>query len=167
MKKITLIRHAKSSWDNPSLRDSQRPLNKRGKRDAPFMSSMMAGRGWAPDQLISSPAVRAYTTAQHFAAALGREASSILQDPGIYEAGMRDILRIIHNLDDSWEHVALFGHNPTFTMVANHFQHGRIIDNVPTCGIVEIEGAQISHWSDFAPDTAQLLHFHYPKQYFS
>lgn len=166
MKKITLIRHAKSSWSDRSLKDHDRPLNDRGKRDAPFMSKMMASRGWAPDVLISSTANRAFTTANHFALALGHDVSSIVKERRIYEAGKPTILHLIANLEEQWNSVAFFGHNPTFTTIANLFYKNDYLDNLPTCGIVEIEDATANSWQDFAPPSAVITEIHYPKQYF-
>jgi phosphohistidine phosphatase len=166
MKKITLIRHAKSSWDHPGLADHDRPLNNRGRRDAPFMAQLMAGRGWQPAALVSSPAVRARTTAAFFAEALGRPAESLVIEPAIYEASLSTMLELIRGLNPAWSSVALFGHNPTFTSLANQFTR-EWIDNVPTCGIVEIMGAGVEEWAAFSPATARVTGFHYPKQYFS
>lgn len=166
MKKIVLVRHAKSSWDHPGLADHDRPLNKRGERDAPFMGRMMAGKGWTPDALVSSSAVRARTTARHFAEALGWGAERIVIRPDIYEASVSHMLELISGLDDAWSEVALFGHNPTFTQLANLFAE-EYIDNLPTCGIVEVEAADIARWEEFAPDRARKVDFHYPKQYFT
>ncbi|MCB0638913.1 MAG: histidine phosphatase family protein [Lewinella sp.] len=166
MKKIVLIRHAKSSWDHPGLADHDRPLNQRGLRDAPFMAQMMAGRGWQPDALVSSSAVRARTTAAYFVEALGRPAESLLIEPAIYEASVRTMQDLIGGLDPAWSSVALFGHNPTFTMLANQFTRD-FIDNLPTCGIVEILGAGVDAWPDFVPAAARVTAIHFPKQYFS
>lgn len=166
MKKLTLIRHAKSSWEDMSLRDHDRPLNKRGKRDAPFMAQLMASRGWRPDRLISSTAMRAKTTAFHFAGALNLTESDVLQREQIYEASSASMINLIAGLDDQWSEVALFGHNPTFTMVANLFYRNDFLDNLPTCGIVEIEAAEVDRWTDLSPDNAQVVAVHYPKQYF-
>ena len=166
MKKVTLIRHAKSSWEDMMLKDHDRPLNKRGKRDAPFMAKMMASRGWRPDLLISSTANRAQTTTRHFAEALNIRPEEMLLQERIYEASIPTIINLIAQLNDQWSAVALFGHNPTFTMVANIFYRNEYLDNLPTCGIVEIEAPGITTWDTFTPDTAQVVSVHYPKQYF-
>ena len=166
MKKITLVRHAKSSWSDLSLRDHDRPLNGRGRRDAPFMAKMMASKGWAPDALVSSTAKRAFTTASHFAQALGQEPGAIVKEERIYESDSATIIHLISNLKEEWEHVGFFGHNPTFTNVANLFYKDDYLSNLPTCGIVEIEDTQAVNWSDFAPPTAIVTTIHFPKQYF-
>lgn len=165
MKTIYLVRHAKSSWDNPSLRDIERPLNKRGLRDAPFMAKLLSAKGIKIDQLISSPANRAYTTATYFAKALGKDQAEIQQMDEIYEAYSRDILNIVNSLPATLDTVMLFGHNPTFTSFANFFSRDYIA-NMPTCSIVQID-ADVSSWEKFNERTGRVVAFHYPKQYFS
>lgn len=165
MKTVFLIRHAKSSWSDMSLRDIDRPLNKRGKRDAPFMAKLLIGKGVKPDAIISSPANRAYTTATHFAAAAGIKEKDIIRNADIYEAAVITIQEIIRDLNDEWDTVFLFGHNPTFTYVANEYEGGDYIANVPTCGITEI-AAEVKKWEKFSEKTARRKNFYYPKQYF-
>lgn len=165
MKKLTLIRHAKSSWSDYGLRDHDRPLADRGLRDAPFMAQLMASRGWLPDALVSSTALRARTTAEFFAAALGWQPAVVQLDKRIYEASVPTLLDFIAHLPDQWNHIALFGHNPTFTQVANLFYQKKYIDNLPTCGIVELVAEDAGQWSQFTPDTARVTAVHYPKQY--
>lgn len=164
MKTVYLIRHAKSSWKDMSLRDIDRPLNKRGKRDAPFMGKLLVDQGVQPDVLISSPANRAFTTACHIANAFGIEKEDIIKDKSIYEAYTTDILQIIQSQPSSRSTIFLFGHNPTFTSVANQFT-SNYIDNVPTCGIVQIE-APINDWKAFNEKTGKVISFQYPKQHF-
>ncbi len=163
MKTIYLIRHAKSSWDNPDLRDFDRPLNKRGFRDAPFMAAFLSKQVPTPDKLVSSPANRAFTTATYFAEALGQKAKDIHQEAGIYEAYAQEVLLIIQGLEPAWDTVCLFGHNPGFTNLANQFSKD-FIPNIPTCGIAKISGA-ITDWKDFEKGKVKLMNFHYPKQF--
>ena len=164
MKSLFLIRHAKSSWEDPSLRDFDRPLNPRGLRDAPFMSKLLKGKGVVVDQIVSSPANRAFSTAKYFAEAFGIDAADIMQRKEIYEAYPEDVLEIVKELPKQVNVALVFGHNPTFTSLANQF--GEYLSNVPTCGIVRID-ANIDDWADFSIKTAQRTAFHYPKQYFS
>ena len=165
MKTVYLVRHAKSSWKDMSLKDIDRPLNKRGKRDAPFMGNLLKEQGVMPDILISSPANRAYTTACHFAEAFGLSKEEVVQEPRIYEAWGSEILDIIRQQTDDRTTIFLFGHNPTFTSVANSFTDN-YIDNVPTCGIVRID-AEIELWEDFSYQTGRVISFQFPKQHFS
>lgn len=164
MKTIFLIRHAKSSWDQPLLKDIDRPLNKRGFRDAPFMANMLSHKIKAPDQLISSPAKRAFTTATYFAEAFKIKPADIQREKGIYEAYTQELLYLVQHLDSSLDTVCLFGHNPGFTSLANQFATD-FIDNVPTCGIVEIAG-DIDDWSEFQKKKVAVKAFYFPKQFY-
>lgn len=165
MKTVYFIRHAKSSWKDMSLKDFDRPLNKRGKRDAPFMAQKLVEFGVAPDAIISSPANRALTTAKHFAKALSILSANFIQEPAIYEAYATTVLKIIQTQSSQFSTLLVFGHNPAFTMIANMFKGGRHIDNVPTCGIVKVEAA-VKTWKDFTPEEGMVKAFYFPKQYF-
>ena len=165
MKTVYLVRHAKSSWDNPGLSDSDRPLNKRGLNDAPFMAKMMRGKGVKPDVLISSPAKRALTTASFFQTEMGLSAQQLLVRDEIYEASSQEILALINKLPQEYRTVMLFGHNPTFTYVANKFSK-KLIDNIPTCGVIRID-AKTEQWKDFSPDHASVTESYFPKEYLS
>jgi len=165
MKIVYFIRHAKSSWKDMSLRDFDRPLNKRGKRDAPFMAAKLRAFGVKPDAIITSPANRAITTATHFAKALAISPQNMLQEAGIYEAYARTVLQILQAQSNNFETLLVFGHNPAFTMIANMFKGGAHIDNVPTCGIVKIVSDK-KKWEDFTPKNGMVTEFHFPKQYF-
>ena len=164
MKRLFVIRHAKSSWDDPSLKDFERPLNKRGKRDAPFMSQLLAGKEDSLDQIVASPANRAATTAGYFAEAFGIPSEQLIFNKNIYEAHHSTLQNIINAFDNKWESVAMFGHNPGFTNLVNLFTT-EYLSNLPTCGIVKIVGL-VDSWSEFTPDNAAVRVIHYPKQYF-
>jgi len=162
MRTLFLIRHAKSSWDNPGLRDFNRPLNERGLREAPLMAQLLANRGVQPDLLVSSPAKRALTTALFFAEKFGIADEQVLREQDIYEAAPTDILQIISHLPDSAAVVCLFGHNPTFTDVANRFSDD-FIDNVPTCGIVQIE-SEAESWKTMYEGNSRVKAHFFPKE---
>jgi len=164
MKRFYLIRHAKSSWSNPGLSDIERPLNNRGLRDAPFMSKMLAGKGVRPDRILSSPAVRAHTTARYFAEAFQIDPTEIDLHRNIYEAYPEQVLSLMRDLEQEWETVLFFGHNPSFTSLANMFTEEYIV-NVATCGIVCIESSA-SSWADVDPSNAIVESYLYPKMYF-
>ncbi len=164
MKTLYLTRHAKSSWKELDLDDFDRPLNKRGKRDAPFMGQLLKKKNILPDVLISSPAVRAYTTARTIATEIGYPAENIMTDENIYEASSSELLDIINSIEDENRSAMLFGHNPGFTMLSNYLS-GKDILNIPTCGIVKIEFEK-EKWSDIEIDTGKLIWFEYPKKYF-
>ncbi len=165
MKTVYFIRHAKSSWDDMSLRDSERPLNKRGYRDAPFMAKLFKAKELKPDIIYSSPAVRAYTTAKFFAEALEVDLESIQVDGDLYLGNEDYIISQINALDDKIETVCFFGHNPTTTNLANIF-HDSYLPNVPTSGIVKIQSKN-SSWKNFSLKEAKFVEMHYPKQYFT
>ncbi len=165
MKVVYFVRHAKSSWEDPSLKDFDRPLNKRGFRDAPFMGKLLHAKGAKPDQLISSPAMRAKTTAGFFAEALEIPKEEIRLVRDIYEAFPEEILRLINELPNGLNEVMIFGHNPTMTALANKFSED-LISNIPTCGVFKVV-AEVDDWQAFGPQTGQLTDYHYPKQYFS
>jgi phosphohistidine phosphatase len=164
MKTVLFIRHAKSSWKEPDLADIERPLNKRGLRDAPFMARLLAGKGIKPDVILSSPAVRAFTTARFFAESLGWPAERIRVERRIYDAYPGDLLQLLQKLPEEAETVLLFGHNPTITAVANYFAE-HYIPNVPTCGIAQV-AMEVSSWKDVAPRRGKLVAYYYPKQHF-
>lgn len=163
MKKLYLVRHAKSSWDYPQLSDHDRPLASRGLRDAPFMASMLEEQGVKPDRLVSSTAKRAYSTAVFFANAFGIDSEDILTERRVYHAMSSDVLDVVSAWPDEWNTVLLFGHNPTFTDVANYFTDN-YIDNVPTCGIVGIE-AEDDSWKSFRRREGRVVDYWYPKQF--
>ncbi len=164
MKKAIFIRHAKSSWADPSLRDFDRPLNKRGFRDAPFMAKLLRAKLEHLDLIVSSPANRAFTTATYFAKAFDIEAVDIVQDKRLYHAYPSEVLRVVKTQSDEVSNILVFGHNPGFTDLANHFTDD-YIDNVPTCGIFVVQ-SDSNTWSNFDDQGVRLTEYYYPKQYF-
>lgn len=108
MKTLVLVRHAKSSWKDPGLADRDRPLNPRGRRDAPEMGRRLAARG-TPDRIVTSPALRAATTAAVIAEAVGYPEREIVEDERLYGAGSEEILEVIRGIEDRFERVFLLG----------------------------------------------------------
>ena len=137
VKDLILIRHAKSSWKESSLDDRERPLNRRGERDAPEMGARLARRRWRPDQIVSSPAVRALTTARMIAKKLDYARSDIVVEERLYGASVVELLDVIRKADESATRLMLFGHNPGLTELANHLGP-REIPNLPTCGVLHL-----------------------------
>src|SRR4051812_32198745 len=119
MRLLTIVRHAKSAWDYPELSDFERPLNERGRKDAPVMARRCLVEWGKPERLVSSPALRAITTARAFAEVFGIAAEEIAVQPKIYEAAVEPLLRLIRTLDDGDRHVMLFGHNPGVTALSH------------------------------------------------
>lgn len=165
MKTVFFIRHAKSSWADMSLRDIHRPLNKRGLRDAPFMAKALAAKGVKVDLILSSPANRALTTAKYFAQEQGIDQKEISIENAIYEAYPETIIQLLKETSPEVNTIFIFGHNPTFTSIANYYS-GTYIPNVPTCGIIKVETA-IDSWQQFSKNNGNVTGFYYPKQYFS
>jgi phosphohistidine phosphatase len=161
MKKLYLVRHAKSSWKHPDLDDFERPLSKRGKRDGPIMGRFLRDKDILLDILISSPAVRAKKTAKIIAKNLAYSKNKIKFDHDIYEASTKDLLIIFSNINDKHNTVMLVGHNPSMTYLANMLASCRI-DNIPTCGIVCIE-LNITSWKEISENCGELIFFEYPK----
>jgi phosphohistidine phosphatase len=164
MKYLFLVRHAKSSWDFPELPDFDRPLNKRGKSDAPEMGLRLASRKLELDAIISSPANRAITTARLIADQLDFSNDDISENEDVYHSGYTNMVEIIHELSDDLKSVMLVGHNPGFTDLSNYLKEpDYFIDNVPTCGVVAIEFA-LNRWSDVSKHGGRMLFFDYPKK---
>ncbi|HNR73725.1 MAG TPA: histidine phosphatase family protein [Cyclobacteriaceae bacterium] len=165
MKKLYLIRHAKSSWDHPDLRDFDRPLNKRGQKDAPRMGKRLKEKRITPDVMLSSPAERALATCQAIARVLAFDNTKIKTDQKLYHASEDGILNVIRNLKDSprdsEEVVLLFGHNPGLTEFANMLLN-QTIDNIPTCGVVGAE-LPVERWQDVTFGCGKMLFFDFPR----
>ena len=156
-KTLYLLRHAKSSWKDFSLSDFDRPLNKRGKRDAPFMSVKMKEKGIQPDSIISSPAKRAKKTAKIFSEVL--EVPLFLEEK-LYAAEIDEMLWIMQKAFETQDEVMIVGHNPELTYL-NDMLSDKEIFNIPTTGIVAItfEAYPIE------AHTGKQLFFEYPKKY--
>ncbi len=162
MKNLYLLRHAKSSWDNPGLSDQERPLNQRGLHDAPMMGERLRGRGESPDLVFSSPARRALTTAQLFCDACGYPPDEIATDEGLYFLGRGAIEEIILNQSDRVGSLMLVFHNPDITHFCNSISDYFRIDNIPTCGLVKW-ACDIERWRDWSREAAKFEYFDYPK----
>jgi len=161
MKQLILVRHAKSSWDFPSLTDHERPLNKRGKRDAPRMAEYLIQQIEQADCIISSTAERAKQTARHFESVFESTLQDVQLTSELYHASVEEILLQAESINDDFNVVLMFGHNPAYTSVANLFSED-YIDNVPTCGIVGID-FNIKSWAELTADNGKLAFFYYPK----
>jgi phosphohistidine phosphatase len=163
MRLVTLVRHAKSSWDYPELSDFERPLNERGRRDAPRMAARVPDTLGLPDRLVTSPALRAITTARYFLDVLQLPEERLVVQPQIYEASDETLLALVRRFDDGDTHVMMFGHNPGFTELA-HALAPCPFDDLPTCAIVQIEFAA-RRWSDIGERGGRVRHYFYPKQF--
>ena len=163
MKNLYLTRHAKSSWGNPGLADIDRPLNGRGKKAAPLMGKLIVDKGENPELLISSPANRAFSTAKEFAKEMGCAETNIIVNRAIYGAGAQQLLNLVQDVDDLYNSIMLFGHNPTFTSFCNMLS-GENILNIVTCGVVRID-FEFSSWKNIDFNSGRMIYYEYPKKY--
>ncbi len=164
MKTIYLVRHAKSSWKEMGMKDEERPLNHRGKHDAPFMGKLLRKMKVNPDLIVSSPAKRALTTAKIFAEELDYPEKEIQVEQSVYLADESELYSLIEELDDELESVMIFGHNPGHTYFLNKISE-EAIDNMPTCSIASVE-FDVDKWNMIKKTKGQLKFFEYPKKYF-
>ena len=162
MKTLYLIRHAKSSWDNSAQTDFERTLNERGEHDAPLMGKILKDKNINPDLIISSPAARAFTTAERFADQLNYQTSQITIDSRIYEATMRDLTDVVREIKDIHDCVLLFGHNPGISSFSNLLSD-KHVGGMPTCSVVGLE-LNISSWREVERHCGKLVMFEYPKK---
>lgn len=163
MKELYLLRHAKSSWSDPSIDDFDRPLNKRGKKDAPLIGNILFKMKIEPDVILSSPAKRTLSTAKIILKELNLPKKYLLEEEKIYLASSNELLDLIKNLDDNLKRVMLVGHNPGLTDLSN-FLSKQKIDNIPTCGIVGLK-AEINSWKEVNENIFAQEFFEYPKKY--
>ena len=162
MKQLTLLRHAKSSWKDPTLVDADRPLNDRGERDAPAMGARLAARKLRPSLIVSSHAVRALTTARTVAQALGYPQEFLQIEKELYLASPEEILDVLAQQDDNFNNLLAVGHNPGFTDLANRLLPDLRLDNLPTGGVVAVS-LPISRWADIKQASGSLDFYDYPK----
>lgn len=160
-KQLLIIRHAKSEWGDFNIKDFNRPLNGRGHKNAPEMSSRLLSKNLIPQQIVSSPALRAITTAEYFAKTFGINSTDIIKEPEVYDALPFSLLDIINNFDDSKNFIALVGHNPGLTNLVNLYCDTSI-QNIPTCGMALIH-FPFDSWKMLSRGTGDLLLFDYPK----
>ena len=161
MKTLLLIRHAKSSWESPGLSDFDRPLNERGKKDAPEMAKRVKEMGIELDQLVSSPAKRARKTAKYFAEEFGFKKDDIELVEELYGATQAQFLKSVTDINDKYKTVALFSHNPGITDFASSLTNVHV-DDMPTCAVFVLQ-VETESWKDFANAEKKFLFFDYPK----
>lgn len=162
MKTLFILRHAKSSWDNPELSDHDRPLNNRGKKNAPEMGKRLRKKEILPDLLLSSTAVRAFSTAKKVANEVGYPKSKIIETRELYHAEIEDLMDIVRMQNDSVKSLMIVGHNPGLTDFANYVADAGI-NNIPTAGIVAVR-FPIELWYQVKPQSGIVLFFDYPKR---
>jgi phosphohistidine phosphatase len=162
-KKIYLIRHAKSSWKEVGIEDFDRPLNKRGKRDLPYMAKRLRHFGIKPDLILSSPALRAKATAQEIAKTLKYPDDEIVYENALYNSSYTNYRYILDSLDEKYNSIFIIAHNPEITEVGERLS-GAILTNIPTCSIVCIK-FDIKSFKDLEEESGKVLFFDYPKKH--
>ena len=155
-----IIRHAKAETVF-TLNDFERPLNERGKKDAPEMAKRLLQKKIKIDAFASSPAKRAKKTAVLFGEVFGRTEADIIFITALYHAPAEIFYEVIQQFDNDLNSIAVFAHNPGITDFANSLTTVRI-DNIPTCSVFAVN-ADISRWSDFTKSKKEFLFFDYPK----
>ncbi|HEU4717497.1 MAG TPA: histidine phosphatase family protein [Bacteroidia bacterium] len=161
MKTLWLIRHAKSSWNHGSITDIERPLSDRGYKDAGEMAERIKKHIVAP-VLVSSPAIRAFSTAIIFSRHLGYDLSRIRISNLLYASGVDQYFSVIRRLEDEFQSALLFGHNPVISDVLN-VTAGLQMDEMPTAAVAGIE-YDIDSWKKLPLQTGKLTLFDFPKK---
>lgn len=160
MKRLYILRHAKSSWDEPDLSDFERPLNDRGERTAPAMGRLISRRGLAPGIIISSPAVRARTTAE-----LVKQGGSIIADirldDRVYEASPQTLLHVVSELDDRFDSAMIVGHNPGMEGFIRLLSGKE--ESMPTAALAVVN-LKIDNWASIEPGSGKLKTVIRPKE---
>jgi phosphohistidine phosphatase len=162
MKTLTLVRHAKSSWQDSNLGDRKRPLNKRGEVDAPEMAQRIVAAGIRPSLIISSPAVRAWMTAKLIAEAIGYPLEFLQREDALYLASLNRLLDVVAAQEPGFNNMILVGHNPGLTDFANYLSPG-LTNNLPTSGVVSVE-FDSDEWLLYERPETRLTVFDYPKK---
>ena len=165
MKILYLVRHAKSSWKYPNLDDFERPLNKRGRKNAPFMGDILKKLKVAPDLVMSSPANRAAMTARMIAATINYPLEKIRYDESIYEFNEGALIHVIKQIDDHVDKAMVVGHNPATNGLANYIGD-QPISNIPTSGVCCVE-LDIASWAKVSKHCGKIKFFEFPKKYTS
>jgi len=161
MKTLLIVRHAKSSWDLSTPNDIDRPLNDRGKKDAPVAAKRLVNKGISIDAFISSPAKRAKKTAKYFMEEFGIDKHQLIIVPELYEAHTSDFYNVVRSLDDEYKTVAIFSHNPGITDFVNDLTEVNT-DNMPTSAVFAVQ-IDTDQWQQFREAGKKFLFFDYPK----
>ncbi len=162
MKTLTLLRHAKSSWNNPGLGDHERPLNPRGERDAPEMARRINEAGIRPSLIVSSPATRAWNTAKFLAKEISYPNEFLQRDNKLYGASLDTLIRYLASQDSGFNSILMVGHNPGLTDFANYLVPD-VTNNLPTAGVLSVQ-IDSDDWDLRDAKSITLELFDYPKR---
>jgi phosphohistidine phosphatase len=165
MKTLYLVRHAKSSWKYPDLDDFERPLNKRGRKNAPFMGKLLKKLKVTPEFIISSPANRAATTARILAAKINYALENIRYNETLYEFSEGALIQVVKHIDNGVAKAMVVGHNPGLNGLANYLGD-QSISNIPTAGIYCLD-LNIASWTKIRENCGKLKFFEFPKKHTS
>jgi phosphohistidine phosphatase len=157
MKSVLILRHGKSSWKHPELSDHDRPLNKRGKRDAPRMGKLLKNQHLVPETIVSSTAIRARATAELVAKASGYkgEGREITLNNSLYAAGPQAYLDALHDLSDDYDRVMVVGHNPGLEELIEMLTGE--IHIMPTCSLAYVKLVGVHSWLEIDYNTKGKL----------
>lgn len=161
MKRVILVRHAKSSWEDASLPDFERPLNDRGKNDAPMMAKRLLDKKVDIDAFITSPAKRAKKTASLFAKEFGQNKDELVVIDSLYHAGIQDFFEAVEKAPVKAKTIAIFSHNPGITDFVNLLTETRV-DDMPTCAVYAVK-VPIENWGQFREAKREFWFFDFPK----
>lgn len=161
-KKLILLRHAKSSWNDAALSDFDRPLNKRGLRDAPDMANRLQARGCVPDKVLCSPAKRTQETAEIIFDSLQLNKQRLEYVDTIYEASPGDLMAAIAQQDDATIQLMIIGHNPALEYLASMLNQGDRL-TMATCAVCEFDIDENACWKDFTAARIELAYHDFPK----
>ena len=162
MKRLIILRHAKSDWGKEGLKDIDRHLNNRGYDDAYSQSAWLAAHHESPTQILSSSATRALSTALIFARALELDITNFIVEPANYEAPIDRLLEILGRQDSKVDSILLAGHNPGLTDLCNTLSEDAFFDNLPTCALVAFEGDSKT-WAKFSERKRPVKFYKFPK----
>lgn len=163
VKTLYIVRHAKSSWEYEQLHDLERPLTGRGERDAKIMGALLRKKQVHPGCVLSSPALRALSTARILCEETGFDRNKIEIHSELYFKDTYDCLALISQRGSRMDNILLVGHNPMNTNLAHLLAHG-FDELLPTCGIVSIE-FPVESWGLVEGGTGKIKFFEYPKKY--
>ncbi len=160
MKKIIFIRHAKSSWDDPSTKDHDRILNHRGEDAAALMNKILKSQLKEADAIFSSTAKRAKQTIEIISD--GKYTIEFKED--LYTFEYNELIRFIVKLDNKLNTVVIVGHNPALTNIIGALSANKIF-NMPTCGVAALLWTEASKWTEVIDNSARLVFFDCPKNH--
>ncbi len=162
MKTLLLVRHAKSSWNDADISDIDRPLKRSGVKDALEVSAKLKSLKVSPDIIITSPAVRAITTALIFARTLKYQYNQIVINEIVYDFSKDALLPLLHNIDDKNDVVMLVGHDPSLTNLLNYLT-GKTFEKIPTSSVAKIS-FRVKHWQKITPENGRLVFIESPQK---